>query len=80
VAQLATQRSLVDEVHERALAVDLDDGKPLAIPGFELWIAADVDLLEVEPQLVSSGSNRGERSLAKVTARRVVEDDSGRYG
>jgi hypothetical protein len=45
--EFATQALRLDVVDERALAVDLDDGDPLAVGGLELRDAADVDLLEV---------------------------------
>jgi hypothetical protein len=42
--QPAEERSPVEVVDERALAVDLDDGKPLAVARLELGVTADVDL------------------------------------
>ncbi len=77
--ELATQGDPVDVVHERPLPVDLDDRQPLAIPRLELWIAADVNLGEVESELVSSAANRRERPLAEMAPLRVVDDDAG-YG
>jgi hypothetical protein len=42
----------VEVVDEGALAVDLDDRQPLAITRLESRIAADVNLLELEPVLL----------------------------
>src|SRR6478672_9303569 len=47
-AQIAEVRSLVQVVDERALAVDLDHGQPLAVPSLVLRAAADVDLAQLE--------------------------------
>jgi hypothetical protein len=80
VPDLATQRARIDEVDERPLAVDLHDGKPFAVLGLELRVAADVDLVELEPQLVARGPNGRERPLAEVTLRGVEDDDVRRYG
>jgi hypothetical protein len=80
VPELATQRSLVDEVHERALPVDLDHRKPLAVARFELGIAADVHLLELEAELAPKALDRFARTRAEMAAVGVVEDDLSRYG
>jgi len=79
VRELATQSGVVDEVDERPLAVDLDDGQPFAVPGLELRFAADVDLIQREPELVARGANGRERALTEMAARRVVDGDL-RYG
>src|SRR4029450_8001609 len=50
-AEPGAQRTRVDEVRERPLAVDLDDGQELAIRRFEVDVAVDVDELEVEADL-----------------------------
>src|SRR5687767_9160131 len=42
------KRGRFDEVGERALAVDLDHGKVLAVAGLELGVARDVDERELE--------------------------------
>jgi hypothetical protein len=39
-------------IDERPLPVQLDDRQPLAVDGLELRIAADVDLLELETELL----------------------------
>jgi hypothetical protein len=70
---------LVDEVCERLLPVDLDDRQPLAIAGFELGVAGDVDLLELERNRLCNGGQRLARAFTKVAAGRVVENDA-RYG
>jgi hypothetical protein len=70
----APERGRVDVVDERPLAIDLDDGQPLAVPRLERLVAGDVDLLE--PVLSELGDERLARVLAKVAARGVVE----RYG
>ena len=69
----------MNEVGERALAVDLDDREPLAVPGLELRVAADVDLLVVERELRTGGLDHAPRGRTEVAPLRVVEDDL-RYG
>ena len=78
-AQLPEERSLVQVVHERPLAVDLDHRQPLPIAGFELGVAADVDLAQLELVLLPQRGELCARPLAEVTALGVIEDDS-RYG
>jgi hypothetical protein len=63
-------------VREASPAVDLYDGDPLAIVGFEFVIAADVDLHELEPELVTEGTHLLERALTQVTADSVIHDDA----
>jgi hypothetical protein len=79
LCDLPAERIGLDEVRERPLAVDLDDRKPLAVAGLELRVAADVDLLQVEPEVVPSGTHDTLRSSAEVAPLGVVEDDVG-YG
>ena len=79
MCDLPAQRSGLDEECERALAVDLHDRKPLAVAGLELRVAADVDLLELEPQLVPRRVDDPARRGAQVAPLGVVEDDVG-YG
>jgi hypothetical protein len=79
LCELSAERVGLDEVRERALAVDLDDGEPLAVTGFQLRVAADVDLLELELDLGTNCLDRTTRGLAQVAALGVVEDDV-RYG
>ena len=74
------QRALVDVVHERPHPVDLDDGQPFAIARFELRVARNVDLLELEAELLACGPDGREPALAEVTALGVVDDDAARYG
>jgi hypothetical protein len=80
VRDLATQAVGVHVVDERPLAVDLDDRQPLPIPSLEFRIPADVDFLELEPELLAHASNRRERALAQVAALGVVDDDFRGYG
>jgi hypothetical protein len=80
VRELATESVLGDVVDERSLAVDLHDREPLAISRLQLGIAADVDLLELEAELVTERSDGLPRSFAEVAALRVVEDDARDYG
>ena len=75
----ATERVGLDVVHERSRAVDLHDRQPLAIARLELGVAAYVDLLELEPELLTQSRHLRPRTLAEVTALRVVEPDE-RYG
>ena len=79
MCDLPAERPRLDEVRERALAVDLHDRKPLAVAGLELGIAADVDLLQLEAELVPRGADDTLRGSAEVAALGVVEDDPG-YG
>ena len=72
--QSAPQRLGLDKVGERSLAVDLDDRNRLAIPRFELWLAADIDRFEVA---ATDLSDHLERPRAEVAAVRVVDDDPG---
>jgi len=74
-ADFSAQGIGVDVVDERALPVDLDDGEPLTVPGLELGVAADVDLLELDARSVQDVSC----PLAEVATLRVVERDP-RYG
>jgi hypothetical protein len=67
------------EVHERLLAVDLDDRKQLAVARLELGVAVDQDLLELEAELVSERRDGVARTLAEVAPLRAVEPDEG-YG
>jgi hypothetical protein len=76
---LAQKRTLVDVVHERALALDLDHRQPLAVARLELRIAGDVDLLEVEGMGLPNLCERAPGTLAEVAVLGVVEDDP-RYG
>jgi hypothetical protein len=78
-AQFAPKRIRIDEVHEGALAVDLDDWEPLAVLRFELFVTADVDLPELERHLGADILEHGAGALAEVTALRVVERDPA-YG
>ena len=74
-AQLPEERGLVQVVHERALAVDLDHRQPLPIAGFELGVAADVDLAQLKLVLLPQRCELRARPLAQVAALGVVEDD-----
>ena len=80
LCDLSPERPGVDEVHEGPLAVDLHDRQPLAVTRFQLGVAGDVDLGELEIRVLTDGDERLPRALAEVTARRVVEDDARRYG
>ena len=79
MCELSPQRVGLDEVRERALAVDLDDGQPLAVPRLQLGVAADVDLLELEAELLSGRLDDTPGRGAEVAALGVVEDDAD-YG
>ena len=79
LCDLPAERIGLDEVRERALAVDLHDRKPLAVAGLELRVAADVDLFELEPQLVPRRVDDPARGSAKVAPLGVEEGDAG-YG
>ena len=70
----------VDEVLEEALAVDLDDGKVLAVTALELRISADVDELELEGDRCVELVHHLERALAEPAVDGVVDGDLRRYG
>ena len=70
----------MDEVRERPLAVDLDDGNRLAVAALELAVAADVDLVELEAELVAHRVDDAASGVAEVAARGRIEDDASRYG
>ena len=53
LCELPTERVGVHVVREDALAVDLDDGQPLAVTRLERGLAGDVDLLELEGLLAA---------------------------
>jgi hypothetical protein len=79
LCELSPQRVRLDEVRERALAVDLDDRQPLAIASFQVGVAADVDLLQLEAELLVRRLDDAPRGGAEMAALGVVEDDA-RYG
>ena len=79
MCDLPAKRLGLDEVRKRTLAVDLDDRKPLPVAGLEPGVAADVDLLQLEPELVPCGAYDALRGGAEVAPLGVVEDDPG-YG
>jgi hypothetical protein len=70
--QFATQRGDRDAVDESALAVDLDNGQPLAVGRLEPGIAGDVDLAVVDVFRVEGLPCR----LAEVATEGGVEDDA----
>ena len=79
LCDLAAKRVGLDEVGERALSLDLDDGKPLAVASLQVGISTDVYLGELEPELRPRGLDDTARRGAEVAAFGVVEDDPG-YG
>ena len=79
MCELSAQSVRLDEVGERALAVDLDDRKPLAIPGLEVGVIRDVHLLQLEADVGSNRLHGSSRRRAEVASLGVEEDDAG-YG
>jgi hypothetical protein len=77
LCQLSTERCGVEVVDERPLAVDLDHRQPLPVGRLELGVAADVDLLQLEAELVAQRVQLRARPLAEVTAFSVVKGDYG---
>ena len=73
------ERFGVHVVGEDALAVDLDHGQPLAIARFELGLAGDVDLVELEVLFDAQLGQLRSRALAEMAVGGVVEGDPG-YG
>jgi hypothetical protein len=78
LCELSPQRVGLDEVRERALAVDLDDGQPLAVARLQLGVSADVDLLELEAELLSCRLDDAPRGRAEVAPRSRKQDYAGR--
>jgi hypothetical protein len=71
----AAKRIWIHVIDESALAVDLDDGEPLAILRLEPRIPADVDFIELEVDVLADLFENRARSLAEVAALRVIQDD-----
>src|SRR3954454_2772547 len=76
--ELPPEGCLVDEVDEGALALDLDDGKPLAVPLLELVDPGDVHLLERERHVLAHAHDHlagalAERAVARVEERHAPE-------
>ena len=67
-------------VDEGAFALDLDDRQPLAVPRLELRVAADVDLLQLEPDFRAHLRDDRAGAFAEVAALCVVQRDVGGYG
>jgi hypothetical protein len=70
---LAPQRGRIDEVDECALAADLHDRQPFPIPGLEVRVTVDLDLLEAFR--AEFCDQRLARALAEVAPAPAVEDD-----
>jgi hypothetical protein len=70
---LPPQSGRIDEVDERALAIDLHHRQPLAVLALELGVAVDLDLLEAaRPEL---SDQRGTRPFAEMAAAPAIEND-----
>jgi hypothetical protein len=69
----------MDEVRERLLAADLDDGNALAVTALELRIPLDVDFLELERDLAPNLLENAARRIAEVAPGSRVKPDEG-YG
>jgi hypothetical protein len=69
----------LDEVRERALAVDLDDRDVLAVGRLELRVVVDVDDDELEAELRLRLADDLKRPLAEAAPGRAVENN-GCYG
>jgi hypothetical protein len=79
LAEPVAQGVGVDEVGERPLAVDLDDGEQRPVARLEARIAVDRHDLELERRPAAHRLDDGERGLTQVAAGRCVDDDAG-YG
>jgi hypothetical protein len=66
----------IDVVDESPLPVDLHHGQPLAVSVFELGVATDIDLLELERKLSAGALDDSASTLAQMAALSVVERDS----
>ena len=74
------ERIDLDVIREAPPSVDLHDGEPRAVFGFEPFVARDVDLAQREAELGLEIAHLRQRTLAEVAALRVVDDDVGGYG
>ena len=74
-----TQRVGVYVVDEAPPAVDLHHRDPLAVGGFELGVAVDRHLPQLEADLLPGRRDDAPSRLAQVAAGRGEEDDL-RYG
>jgi hypothetical protein len=72
--ETAAEALRIDVVNEGALAVDLDDWKPLAITRLQIGVAGDVDLAEGEVELGLERAQDRARPLAEVALLRVIQD------
>jgi hypothetical protein len=79
LCELSPERFGVDVVRENPLAVDLDHRQPLAVARLELWVAGDVDLLQLEAFLAAQLGQLHPGAFAEVAVGGVVEGDPG-YG
>jgi hypothetical protein len=58
----------MDEIGERLLPIDEDDGDPLAVTLLELGIPGDVDLFELEGDVLADAREHATRVLAEMAA------------
>ena len=65
----------MNEIRERLLPVDEQDGDPLAVALLEVRVAGDVDLVELEGDVFTDAREHAARVLAKMAAGRAVERD-----
>jgi hypothetical protein len=72
----AAERLRLYEVRKTPTAVDLDDGQPLPVRGFEGLVTGDVDELEIEAELLLKLLYLRERALTEMAALRVVDRDA----
>ena len=75
LCELPTECFGVQVVGEDQLAVDLDNGQPLAVARLEPRLAGDVDLLELEGLLAAELGQLRSRALAEMAVGSVVEGD-----
>jgi hypothetical protein len=71
----ATKSTGIHVIDESALAVDLHDREPLAIPRLEPRIPADVNVIELEVDLLADLFENLARAFAEMAALRVIQDD-----
>jgi hypothetical protein len=79
LAHALAERVGIDEVRERSLAVDLDDGKVLAVTRLEHRVAVDLHHVELEAELRLRLTDDLERRPTEPAALGAVDDDP-RYG
>jgi hypothetical protein len=70
----------IDEVGERLLAGDLDDGQESAVARLELGVPCDVDEVELEAELGAGLGDDLDGAGAEAAVGGMIDGDAARYG